>query len=204
MQNNIVICIIILAAIALIAIGWTFFSRRRKEFKRALLVTHRANQGPRQVTIGDLESVTLSSEATPSSSTSSGEIEPGYRKTGKGRGRDKRKEKRKDREKALEMTSRRINERLAEKPQDVTARNESVEQRRDRIDGPLENNRKPGGSEPCPSDKPMEGGWSSNVDAGNSSNSPQGDWGRTENTSTESQGGWGGGNGTNGGAFSGW
>lgn len=204
MQSNIVICIIILAAIALIAIGWTFFSRRRKEFKRALLVTHCASQGPRQVAIRDLESVTLSSETTPSSSTSSGEIEPGYRKTGKGRGRDKRKEKRKDREKALEMTSRRIDKRLAEKPREATATNGSVEQRRDRTDGPLKDNREPGGSEPCPSDKPVEGGWSSDVDTGNSSDSPQGDWRRTENTSTESQGGWGGGNGTNGGASSGW
>lgn len=179
-----------------------------EKFRRALLATHHISRDPRRVATRDLESVTPSSESTQSSSTSTGDIEFGYRMFGEGKGRDKRKEKRKDTEKAWKMTGGRISERLTASPREITATNGSAEQQRDKTDVPLKDNREPdrSKSKPCPSAQPApaEGRWSSNVDnTGISSDTPGGEWGKAEATPAESQGKWGG-NTTNGDASSGW
>lgn len=70
MQSNIVICIIILSSIAFVILAWIFFSRRRAEFKHALLVTHNSNQRqtPPQLQTRDL--ITESRPSVPAQSSS--------------------------------------------------------------------------------------------------------------------------------------
>ena len=87
MQSNVAISLIIILSIAFVILAWIFFSRRRGEFKQALLVTHdiSQHQTPEQLQPRHLSRDTPSSDPTQSSSTSSGDAVFEFRKVKKGR-----------------------------------------------------------------------------------------------------------------------